>query len=211
MYIFLFNTVPLINLTPSDDDMIPWKLTPQTICDDGLMEYNENEMLQGTGHPAEIQEFYSRFSAGCPSLFFVAKSVRLFMNQNETFWNEVESMLNEFQSELNKFTPTLPPSFQHKWNILKWSWIDVEWVSKCVKTVYPHPPPSFQPKWNILKWSWIDVEWVAKWVKSVYPNLPPSFQPKWNILKWSWIDVEWVSKCVKTVCPLQLSTSFNIV
>ena len=43
------------------------------------MEYNGNEMLQGTGHPAEIQEFYSRFSAGCPNLFFVAKSVRLVM------------------------------------------------------------------------------------------------------------------------------------
>ena len=37
-------------------------------------------MLQGTGHPAEIQEFYSRFSAGCPNLFFVAKSVRLVMD-----------------------------------------------------------------------------------------------------------------------------------
>ena len=36
-------------------------------------------MLQGTGHPAEIQEFYSGFSAGCPSLFSVAKSVRLVM------------------------------------------------------------------------------------------------------------------------------------
>ena len=34
-------------------------------------------MLQGTGHPAEIQEFYSRFSAGCLNLFLVAKSVRL--------------------------------------------------------------------------------------------------------------------------------------
>ena len=79
MYIFLFYPFPLINLTPLDDDMIPWKLTPQTICVDRLMEYNGNEMLQGTGHPAEIQEFYSRFSAGCPNLFFVAKSVRLVM------------------------------------------------------------------------------------------------------------------------------------
>ena len=43
------------------------------------MEYNGNEMFQGTGHPAEIQEFYSRFSAGCLSLFLVAKSVRLVM------------------------------------------------------------------------------------------------------------------------------------
>ena len=43
------------------------------------MEYNGNEMLQGTGHPAEIQEFYSRFSAGCLNLFLVAKSVRLVM------------------------------------------------------------------------------------------------------------------------------------
>ena len=44
------------------------------------MEYNGNEMLQGTGHPAEIQEFYSRFSAGCLNLFLVAKSVRLVMD-----------------------------------------------------------------------------------------------------------------------------------
>ena len=36
-------------------------------------------MLQGFGHPAEIPEFYSRFSAGCPRHFLVAKSLRLVM------------------------------------------------------------------------------------------------------------------------------------
>ena len=35
----LFCTFPLIiNLTPSDDDMITCKLTPQTICDDRLKD-----------------------------------------------------------------------------------------------------------------------------------------------------------------------------
>ena len=53
------------------------------------MEYNGNEMLQETGHPAEIQEFYSRFSAGYPSLFLVAKSVRL------VDWCHTDNILND--------------------------------------------------------------------------------------------------------------------
>ena len=44
------------------------------ICDDRLKEYNGNEMLQGTGHPAEKPELTPASQLDAPAVFWLLRA-----------------------------------------------------------------------------------------------------------------------------------------